>query len=99
RDLLLAAALMVLLSLCKFNPWLALLPLLIPARKFQARWGPAAFAVACIAVASGAAFLWQYQNAAALAAFQASRAADGKLMGANAAFVAAHPVHFAGIML
>ena len=99
RDGLPAVGVLMVLSLCKFNPWLALLALLIPAKKFRGRRGRIAFAGLCVAAACATAFLWQHANAAALSAFQSARAADGKLLAANAAFVAAHPIRFAEIVL
>jgi hypothetical protein len=97
RDGLPVVGVLIVLSLCKFNPWLALLALLIPAGKFPARWGRLAFAGLCAAVACSAELIWNHSNAAALLAFQSARAASGKLLAANAAFVSGHPLRFAEI--
>jgi hypothetical protein len=97
RDGLPVVGVLILLSLCKFNPWLGLLALLIPAEKFPARWGRIAFAGLCAATACAVELIWSHANAAALLAFQAARAADGKLLAANAAFFSSHPLRFAEI--
>jgi len=90
---------LILLSLCKFNIWLALAALLIPAGKFGSRRGQLAFAGLCVGAACATATVWQRASATALAAFQSARAAEGKLMAANAAFVVHHPIRFGEIAL
>jgi uncharacterized membrane protein len=90
---------LVLLSLCKFNIWLALAALLIPVAKLGSRRRQMAFAGLCVGAACVTAYLWEHASAAPLAVFQSARAAEGKLMAANAAFVAHHPIRFGEIAL
>jgi hypothetical protein len=97
QDGLLVVGVLILLSLCKFNPWLALFALLIPAEKFPARWGRIAFAALCVVAACATELVWNHVNAPALLALQSARAAEGKLLAANAAFVSSHPLRFAEI--
>jgi uncharacterized membrane protein len=99
RDLLVLAVLLLLLALCKFNVWTALLVALIPARKFGSRTKAAMFAAGCMLVALLVAFIWQNINALAVSAFRTASAADGKLNADNMAFLFHHPFRFFGLML
>lgn len=94
RDALLLALLLVLVSLCKFNLWLGLLILLIPSVRAGSRGKLAALTAACVLAALVAALGWQHINSEALAAFQAARAANGRVLADNAAFLRHHPLKF-----
>jgi hypothetical protein len=73
RSLFVLGFLMLVASLCKFNLWLTLLVLLIPARRFSrpsARWGTLAAYVALCCVAG---LSWQWMNKDNLMRFQHAR--------------------------
>ncbi len=98
QDWILVPVMLALLTLCKFNVWMSLLVLLIPAKKFGSRRRAVVFAGTCLLVCCLAGFGWQRINASAIAAYGAMRAAHGTVVVDNIAFLQDHPVKFLGIV-
>jgi uncharacterized membrane protein len=98
QDLIIVPVMLVLLTLCKFNVWMSLLVLLIPAKKFGSRRRAAVFAAICLLACCLAGFGWQRLNASAIAAYGAMRAAHGAVVTDNIAFLQSHPLKFLGIV-
>jgi uncharacterized membrane protein len=98
RDWILVPVILVLLTLCKFNVWMSLLVLLIPAKKFGSRKRAAVFAGVCLLACCIAGFGWQKINSAAISAYASLRAGHGAVLADNIAFLQAHPLTFLGIV-
>lgn len=99
RHLALAGVLLLFASLCKFNLWISLLLLIIPAARIGSfRRKITAIALIC-GIVCAAAVLWQLLNRPNLAAFEAARARLNIFPQQNAAFILHQPAAFAGILL
>jgi hypothetical protein len=98
RDLLVLIGLLVVLALCKFNLWTALLVALIPTEKFGSRTRAVLSITGCALAEIAAAVIWQAFNSPAISAF---RQLDprGPDAASNAFFVLMHPVKFFAMIL
>lgn len=99
RYAVLLMGLVVLLTLCKFNMWMALLVALIPTRKFDSRRRAVLVGSMCVLGVLVAGFGWQTINASAIVAFRTMEAGKGILSINNAAFLLHHPMRFFEISL
>jgi len=98
RQLILAGALLVFASLCKFNLWFSLLVLLIPAARIGTMRKKLVAASATLAALLLVSALWQMVNRQNLAVFVAAKTAAGIFLGANIHFVVYHPVEFVSVL-
>jgi uncharacterized membrane protein len=98
RNLLVLVTLLVLLALCKFNVFMAILVALIPKEKFGSRTKATLSVAGCALSAVAAAMIWQRVNHQALSAFQALDW-NGSSAANNAWFVLTHPIRFCGTIV
>lgn len=85
--------------LCKTSIWALPLLLLIPRRRFGSRWQRAGVVAGVALAAMAGLAIWQHVAQGNMQLFRADRLARGMDTSANVAFILAHPLRFAGMVL
>ena len=97
RHLTALCGLLLFTSLCKFNPWLILLLLLIPSSKFGTTRRKVLTVVGVLALVLFVFVAWQSIDRANILAFKANRTGLGIYTDSNVAFILHHPLGFLAV--
>ncbi len=99
RHVLVLAGLLLFTSLCKFNPWFSLLPLLIPASRFGGKARKVTTVGALLGMVLVASAVWQVADRDNLLNFQNAKTQLDIYMDSNVGFLLQEPAAYAAVLL